>query len=769
MKNFTYATLRLNNLNMTTNYKQIVLQANQVPHVTREMEILSYSHLAADNSKMGLGKTFTTCAVALLMGFTDVYVVATSSLESRWAEMGTIYGIPIRLVTTYQSLRSTWGHQPGHGLLSRVDTVDDKGKRNTEFKPTQQGVNGFGGVGLMDLLATKQCLFVFDEYQHIKNLSDQHDAVAALSAAIILSGGKSRMMFLSGAPFDKEEHIVNFLKMVGIIRSHRLFVYHNDEGRLELIGAQELIDYCKIFDEPGTLEFLQNDPMTKANVRRNCYLLYIQILASHITSSMKPLTKEENDAAHGVTLDLKNAYVNMSPENQAAYELAIGELRNFAAFDVQTGNYDAKKANWAAIDSSLRASEKSKWDEFIRLAKADLDANPNAKVVIGLNSDISWHHIFNYFQNNGYRPLLMYGKTTKPQRTKTIKQFQEHNNNYRILIGNLRVIGEGLDLDDKFGDQPRSAYGSPSYYIQYMHQFGGRFKRGESTMSNAKVRFVYGKAGKMETSIINSLSKKGKIMAETLPEQTETGTKFPDEYEAEIEPDPPGVTTNFKLYVPDVDRRENTKRAGSPVQNYTGSLGNDWPDQGTVHGDYGTDDDDFYPEDDNPRPVHAAPKVAIPVGYNAGTMPQTVPITTGNGFAVPMTKAAMGNIFPQREPVPIPTTGNHPPAIPIPMVATRPVYVPQTPPPVIKVNTPPLIQTGAIPVATPARTIPTFTKPTIPTPVVTTTVLGTMNPPLIRPVITTPPPVIRPASPPVTVKPQGFGLYAIPLPVNVTK
>jgi hypothetical protein len=780
-----------------TTYQQIILKPNQIPHVMREMDILAYSHLVADNSQMGLGKTFTTSAVALLMGFTDVYVIATTSLETKWTEMAMYYGIPIRLVTTYQSVRSTWGHQPKHeslgfqGLVARIDTVDEKGKRSTEFVPTQY---------LTDTLATKQCLFIFDEYQHLKNLSDQHDAIAALSAAVVLSGGKSRLMFLSGSPFDKEDHIINFLKMVGIIRKNRIFVYHNDEGRLELLGAQELIDYCNIFDKPAVDKFLAdpNTAMTKTNVRHNCYLLYIQILAPHITSSMTPMTAAENVANNNVTLDIKNIYVNMSPENQLAYERAIAGLKGAAAAD-DTGNYDARQANWAQIDESLRASEKSKWDDFIRLAKADMDANPNAKVIIGLNSDISWHHIYNYFNAAGYRPLLMYGKTTNPQRKKIIAQFQEHNNNYRILIGNLRVIGEGLDLDDKFGDQPRTSYGSPSYYIQYMHQFGGRTKRGEFTKSSSKVRFVYGKAGKMETSIIISLSKKGKIMAETLPDQTDSGIKFPDAYDAEIEPDPPGTTTGFKLILPEIERREIGRRPPTPTKvDYHVAVGVGQQPQiiHNTHDDDDDDEDDFYMDANGqlatqPPVQHNAPRITIPTGFQVAPPPvYTAPIIGNGGYAIPMTQGAR-TAYQTFQPVPV-AAATRPPAVHIPppiIVGNRPV-VPigkttppiqvvagrATPPPTITGKiTPPVINVGLI------GTTGGLPKPTIPIPVrVTPGVVRIPQPPTTIPTImpvqapVTIDQIIRPASPvvvPPVVKPRGldFGLFNIPLPVTIKK
>jgi hypothetical protein len=636
-----------------TEYKQIVLEPNQVPHVKRMMEILSYSHLAADTSQLGLGKTFTNSAVALIMKFTDVFAVATSSLESRWEFMGDVHGLPLRLVTSYQSFRSTWGHQPKHGLLKRIDTVNEKGKKHTSFEPTQylldllstkEGATDTEGRLLVDEygqpLKSRQCLFIFDEFQHIKNDTDQRDACVALSKAVLSSKGTSRMIFISGGPFVKEDHVINFLKLAGIIRSYRLSVYHNDEGRLELIGAQEVINYCNHFDPEGTSRFIAENPFTKANVKSNCYRLYIKILQEYITSNMRGLSPEE-EGPNPITLNISNLFVNMSPENQKMLENAVGKLRNVAAFDEHTGTYDTRRVNWKAIDQSLMLTEQSKWDDFFRLAKHDLDSNPNAKVVIGLNWDKGWNELYRRFEAAGYRPLLIYGKVNKKKRPKIFEQFQEHNNNYRILIGNLRVIGEGLDLDDKFGDQPRSAYGSASYYAQYMHQFTGRFKRGNFTKSDAKVRFIYGKAGRMETSILNSLAKKGKIMGETLPQQVSDGVKFPDEYVTEIEPDPAGITTNFKLVLPRTEKRE----LPVPIATIYGKDDDDYyaeEDEDNDYDDLGLNDDDTYQYVQNNIPlrvneVEEPPKIFIPPVNQVHTHNPVTPAY--NGIVIPTTNA----------------------------------------------------------------------------------------------------------------------------------
>lgn len=43
-------------------------------------------------------------------------------------------------------------------------------------------------------------------------------------------------VFFSGTPFDKEEHAVNLLKLIGYIRSHRLYTYVRETKEIVLEG-----------------------------------------------------------------------------------------------------------------------------------------------------------------------------------------------------------------------------------------------------------------------------------------------------------------------------------------------------------------------------------------------------------------------------------------------------------------------------------------------------------------------------------------------------
>jgi hypothetical protein len=94
----------------------------------------------------------------------------------------------------------------------------------------------------------------------------------------------------------------------------------------------------------------------------------------------------------------------------------------------------------------------------------------------------------------------------------------------------------GIDCDDKYGDFPRFVLSSADYKINDLHQLTRRFVRLD-TKSVCKFRFFYGDVGRLETSILNSLAKKARVMEDTLEGQKAEGVQFPGQYDNEYERD----------------------------------------------------------------------------------------------------------------------------------------------------------------------------------------------------------------------------------------
>lgn len=479
----------------------ITLSEKQSVHSDRLENILATNVGCFDMSPPGEGKTYVACKVRHTINVEHCVVVCPASMEGKWNTMRKY--VKIDKIISFASLRSIKGKQPKHGLLERHDdetfTITDECRRMIE--------NG--------------CFFIYDECQNIKNNSHQFEACRALSTAIIDIGGISRFIMISGSPIDTEEHSINMMKMLGFIRNDKLYQYHRATEKVELLGAQELIDVAKFFDADATEALLRGFSLDKTNVVHLCYLIFQRIIKSKITSYM---VKDHTD----ITINSRNGYYYMEDKDATSLLDGIDQLHRVSKYVESTGTVEKK--NLGGIMTALTVIEYAKINLFARLAREELTKNNHTKVVIACNYKKTVRELEELLSD--YYPLILTGEVTKQIRDTRIKAFQEHNNKSRLIICNLQVCSTGIDLDDKHGEFPRVCFASPKYNITEMHQLPGRFLRAD-TKSSSRMRFVYGIVGKKETSILNALAKKSEVMKETL---SASDIIFPGEYTDEVEP-----------------------------------------------------------------------------------------------------------------------------------------------------------------------------------------------------------------------------------------
>lgn len=172
--------------------------------------------------------------------------------------------------------------------------------------------------------------------------------------------------------------------------------------------------------------------------------------------------------------------------------------------------------------------EKSKVNAMARVAKKQLERDPNCKVGVFFNFTESITKTAELLSE--YNPIIFNGQVRKENRAALVDKFQEPNLNHRLFIGNIAASSTGIDLDDKYGEYPRYAFASPNYNILDLHQLTRRFVRLD-TKSTAVFRFFYGDVARKETSILNALARKSGVMKDTLEGQVEEGVVFPGEYE----------------------------------------------------------------------------------------------------------------------------------------------------------------------------------------------------------------------------------------------
>lgn len=507
----------MKNLNLVTNKaKDVVLLPWQIEWAQRAYNILMRNHGYIDTSRMRSGKTYVTLWLAKQFGFRLLIICPVIAIDV-WSVTAREYGVEVVNIISYQSLRSQNDHQPKHGLLSRYDNVTEGGIHQTHFITTK----------LYNDLLERGIMVICDEIQNIKNNSDQFKACNALIRPIITSGGRSRFGLLSGTPFDKEEHAVNLLKIIGYIRAHKLYRVERGTNQLILDGMQELIDACRSIDNNETERVLDAIPLQKSNMDHLCYILYIRVIKANISGAMAAPTNIIG------TYDVKNGFYNMSHERNEQLKAAIKELAVAVSFNEKTGTSDLRAESLGALTIALVHIENAKIDDMARIATETLMSNNFTKVVISVNYTSTIEGIRNNMLP--FNPLILNGKTSKKDKSMVIRAFNE-NPNYRLLLMNTAAGSVGISLYTPNVNSPRVMLLSPSYKLLDITQAAARIY-GPGMISDAKVRMFYGKdQAVLETKILTSLINKSETLKGTLDDVVKRDLILPGDYDKEEEP-----------------------------------------------------------------------------------------------------------------------------------------------------------------------------------------------------------------------------------------
>lgn len=526
--------------------RKVVLYEHQIEHNKRCKEILMRpdGYILIDTSYQGGGKSYNAAALAQYFNV-PVGVISTITVISKWQnEIVGKYDLKCNFLLGYESLRSMKGNQPKHGLLVRHDTINEAGAAVLSFEPTEK---------LREMIRNGM-LLIIDEFQHIKNISAQYLACRTVVKTILAMGGRSRVLMLSGSPFDKHEHTINFMRLANFIGERApLSILDKLHGSTTLIGAKDLMKACARLNPELTDHVYRTCPHDHANVTQFCYRLFVEVIRPTICSSMPCVSS--------ATLDAKNGFYNLTQGNMRKVISIIDDLGDVVKYDAVKKTIE-KKSNFTTVNAALMNTETAKNDELTeRLIRETLkmevtmpDGKPGyPKVVIMLNYIDNLLELMRKVSD--LNPLLLYGSTPQARRPEIIDQFQESNNKYRVLICNPLVCAEGIDLDDKEGHFPRYVWISPNYRIGVIFQSASRFSRA-NTVSKATVRILYAKGCVRELAILDALARKTTVLSETLPDSVGK-LKFPGNYEDEIEPDIPIENFNH-LFNEEAEDTENT-------------------------------------------------------------------------------------------------------------------------------------------------------------------------------------------------------------------
>lgn len=382
----------------------------------------------------------------------------------------------------------------------------------------------FAPTPALRALAARGLLVIFDEIQHLKNTSAQHEAAKAIIGEVCSWQGLSRCLLLSGSPFDKRQHALHLFQLLNIMRADEVGRFDLPTRQMVWTGRDEIVRACAALDA-GTTSALEQDPIASRDAQELAYSLFQQVLKPAISSVMPcpPST---------ATLTKQNAFYCLDPlASRSRLAEGIDALERACGYNraTQTVNFAVRGVSSAKtmgrLTRAMATIERAKVSTMAAAARTALAGNGALKLVLAVNYTDTVRSLKEDLEE--FAPLVLDGGVSTKGRARVISLFQAANRDRRLLIANLAVCSTGIDLDDTSGSFPRLCLVSPNWNALQLHQLGHRFLRlntkGDSEMHMFYARDVH------ELPVLKALARKGSIMKEITPGQVAAGILFPGE------------------------------------------------------------------------------------------------------------------------------------------------------------------------------------------------------------------------------------------------
>lgn len=478
----------------------IKLLDHQTKHVDELLKIFSKRFCAIDTSKMGCGKTYTALYIAKKLNL-HIVVVCPPSIEENWRNLSEKYGVNSQIVS-YHTLRSRSNNNPRF-LLNREDSETTVFTLKEEFE---------------NFCRNNSVLLILDEFQYVKNDSDQFLACEAIVKSM-KKYSRCRVLLISGTPIDKEQQCINVLKLMGILDKNISSV-STDRGK-KYLGWEQIRDYCLALDFDTTNEILKNcvTISNKKKIIEASYKLFIAVILKYHSSFMISSVKN--------MLTIRNVFYKCS---ELEYEDYVKVLQKYPIIKDEDGDYRFYDENISVVVKFLEALEWVKKEIIYRQVKKALKET-NKSIVIGVHyyCVIEWLT----YKLREFNPIVITGSVTKNNRSKLLKAFNDIES--RLLIVNVDCMCTGVEMDDKTGDNPREVFIVADHKIQNLHQFNGRFNR-EGTKSETVINYVYIKnitdkdELNNELNILRCIERKSKVLREGCGDKGNFDIIYPSEY-----------------------------------------------------------------------------------------------------------------------------------------------------------------------------------------------------------------------------------------------
>ena len=530
------------------------LLENQAEHILNTLKVLRRMDVALDTSPMGLGKSFTTIALQLVAKYDKVVIFTPEITLKSWGDAMNHFGLigteEEKKIEVYSYNAFKKHKKPYLETFKTEQEVDGKLREQGKRKLTveEKKSNAMATVEWLDLVKYKKVLLVFDEVQNLKNLGSKQSSYATILSQALLKANsqkekkeeRNNLLCLSATPFDKIEHVDRMCRLLNILRSKELgmSVYKT----YIMTGYNEVLEFCK---KKG-IELSPEDLSIQKDSKEHLFSIWKNNIITNIRVSMK---SQEKSLKQSFT----NFFYNIDDEaGMMAIKQGVREINSaMKAISDRHLKDDALESagvqvpiaeHLANISKGMKRCEFGKQKTFHRIVSEQLKSDPNCKVVVMLNyrhdedenGGMVKNDLVSMLKKDGYEVLVINGSTPKDQRFANLEKFQRPNLDYRILIGNPQIIGEGCDLDDQDGRFPRVMFVSPSYFLIKLKQATGRIFRSK-TKSDAKVIFVFAKDLQKEIALLKRLAEKGVIVKENL--EYKEDVKLFDNFESAYESD----------------------------------------------------------------------------------------------------------------------------------------------------------------------------------------------------------------------------------------
>lgn len=482
--------------------------------------------------ELGSGKTHVVGKVLCDLGPEYCAIVVCPSIIARatYRNLHNEYGVPFWGYLSYESFQC--GKRiPNANPPLRVDLLDkgfrytgettlvakgllfrDRYKKLSENEHVLEELVFRLSEPAKQLFAPHRKFFViFDEFQAVKNTNGMRwFAIRAFIRQCVRANLDSRMAFLSGTPFDKNEQITGFFRLTGVIQHRYLCGPFHTRGWSDLhmfarcIAPQQVDTY----DASHRADDIRN--LCPDLQHKKVLDFFVQTLQADLEI---PLCLEGNEEIHRQHEYIRHHYCITRKEDADMLEEGMSTLRAaHAIMEINRFGEDYLKA-LEQFTVGCRMIECAKLDSVARhIIHLIQQGESTGKFVIAVNY-VAEHMDMLIGKLRAYKPLELSGRIrNEKERQRAIELFNRNDSEFRILLLSIPLGSRGISLHDVNGSFPRTMFLFLSYKFMDVQQAIGRVIR-YGMKSPARIICVCARKAESEVAFLYNMAAKQDVQS----------------------------------------------------------------------------------------------------------------------------------------------------------------------------------------------------------------------------------------------------------------